>query len=78
MMNKTITLYNKPGCGQCMFTKKFLEKNQITFIEKDIQKSAQALEEVKNLGYASLPVVVIDGQESFSGYQSDRLQALVG
>lgn len=76
-MNKTITLYTKPGCGQCMFTKKFFEKNQITFIEKNIQTSQEALEEVRQLGYSSLPVVVIDGDQSFTGYQADRLQALV-
>ena len=77
-MTKMITLYTKPGCGQCMFTKKFLERNNLDFVEKDVQASDQALQEVKALGYSSLPVVLVEGQEHFNGYQAARLQALVG
>lgn len=77
-MSKSVIVYSKPGCGQCMFTKKFLERHALAFEEKDVQKSEDALNEVKAMGFSSLPVVVIEGEEPFNGYRADRLQALVG
>lgn len=77
-MSQTITVYSKPGCGQCMFTKKFLERNGLVYQEKDIQLDESARQEVQAMGYSSLPVVVINGEDSFTGYQADKLQALVG
>jgi len=35
------------------------------------------LEEVKNLGYNSLPVVEVNNEETFSGYNPNKLQNLV-
>lgn len=77
-MSQMITVYSKPGCGQCMFTKKFLERNGLAYQEKDIQVDELARQEVQAMGYSSLPVVVINGQDSFTGFQEDKLQALVG
>lgn len=77
-MSPMIIVYSKPGCGQCMFTKKFLERNGIDYLEKDVQADEVARQEVLDLGYQSLPVVVVNGTESFNGYQADKLQAIVG
>lgn len=77
-MSPMIIVYSKPGCGQCMFTKKFLERNGIDYVEKDVQADEVARQEVLDLGYQSLPVVVVNGTESFNGYQADKLQAIVG
>lgn len=71
-----VILYSKPNCMQCNFTKKFLEDKNIPFEVRDVMESQEALEEVKSLGFASLPVVVIDGQEPFSGFRPDRLESI--
>lgn len=73
----TITVYSKSGCAECMFTKKFLEAKNISFEEKRVDTNANYLEEVKLLGYRSLPVIQIDEDETFTGYRPERLQNLV-
>jgi len=72
-----ITVYSKSGCAQCVFTKKFLESQKIAFNEKKIDENERYLEEVTKLGFHSLPVVTVNQEESFSGYDPNRLQNLV-
>lgn len=76
-MPKEIVIYSKPGCGECLFTKKFLERSQVAFTERNVMENAEWLAEVKALGFHSLPVVAVDGQEPFHGYQPERLEQLV-
>ncbi|QTU83421.1 glutaredoxin-like protein NrdH [Carnobacteriaceae bacterium zg-C25] len=76
-MSKPVTVYSKPNCMQCNFTKQFLLDNDIDFIVKDVEEDAVALEEVKALGFSSLPVVVIEGEEPFNGFRPDSLEGLL-
>ena len=78
MSKRQITLYSKPNCMQCNFTKQFFEDNQVPFVIKDVFESEEALEEVKALGFQSLPVIVADGIEPFFGFRPDILEQLVG
>lgn len=72
-----ITVYSKSGCAECIFTKKLLESRKISFQEKRVDLNAEYLEEVLSLGYKSLPVVTIGDEETFTGYQPERLEQLV-
>ena len=63
---------------QCNFTKQFFEDNQVPFVIKDVFESEEALEEVKALGFQSLPVIVAEGIEPFFGFRPDILETLVG
>ena len=71
-----ITVYSKPNCMACTFTKKFLEEKDIAYTSYDVYENDEALNTVKELGFQSLPVVVIEGKKPFSGFQPDRLEAL--
>ena len=62
---------------QCEFTKKFLTENGLQFEERDVFESEKFKEEVVELGFTSLPVVVADGHEPFSGYRPDKLDELL-
>jgi conserved domain protein len=62
---------------QCAFTKKFLTENGLQFEERDVFESEKFKEEVVELGFTSLPVVVADGHEPFSGYRPDKLDELL-
>lgn len=62
---------------QCNFTKQFLENNNVEFEVRDIAESSEALEEVKSLGFQSLPVIVADGMEPFFGFRPDLLEKIV-
>ena len=78
MSNRNIILYSKPNCMQCNFTKQCFENNNVEFTVKDVFESEEALAEVKELGFQSLPVIVADGVEPFFGFRPDLLEKLVG
>lgn len=68
-----ITVYGQPNCMQCSMTKKVLTDEGIPFKEIDVSRDEKALEYVKSLGFESLPVVEIEGEEPFYGFRPDRL-----
>lgn len=74
---KKITVYSKPNCMQCSFTKKYLDEKSIEYTTYDVYENEQALNTVKDLGFKSLPVVVIDGETPFFGFRPDLLEVLV-
>ena len=78
MTTRNMSLYSTPQCMQCNFTKHYFEKNTVEFTVKDVFESEEALAEVKELGFQSLPVIVADGVEPFFGFRPDLLEKLVG
>lgn len=76
-MSKSVIVYSKPNCMQCQFTKQFLEENNVPFVIKDVMADEEAMAAVKALGFSSLPVVEIEGEEAFSGFRPDRLETLL-
>ncbi|GEQ33576.1 glutaredoxin-like protein NrdH [Marinilactibacillus psychrotolerans] len=76
MSKKSVVVYSKPNCMQCNFTKKYLEDKGISYEVKDIVENEAAIEEVKNLGFSSLPVVIAEGLEAFNGFRPDMLNQL--
>ena len=73
---KNITVYSKPNCMQCTFTKKFLDEKDISYTTYDVYENEKALKTVKDLGFQSLPVVVIDGEKPFFGFRPELLEKL--
>ena len=74
---KAIILYSKPGCGACLFTKKLLDKLGLAYIEKNLANDPSYKDEVRDLGFDSLPVVKIGQEEAFCGYQPQKIEALL-
>lgn len=72
-----VIVYSKSGCPECVFTKKFLEAENIKFVEKRVDLNQTYLEQVVALGYQSLPLVVVGNKDVFTGYQPDRIKALI-
>lgn len=62
---------------QCEFTKKFLKDNGLQFEVRDVFESEQFKDEVVELGFTSLPVVVADGHKPFAGFRPDKLDELL-
>lgn len=71
----SVTVYTLPSCVQCDSTKRMLQRNQIEYSEIDMSQDPIALEMVKTLGYTAAPVVV-SGQEHWSGFRMDKIQAI--
>ncbi|SFC35554.1 ribonucleoside-diphosphate reductase class Ib glutaredoxin subunit [Alkalibacterium subtropicum] len=76
MEKSSVIVYSKPNCMQCQFTKKYLENKGIPFEEKDVEQNGEAIDEVKKMGFSSLPVVIAEGIEAFNGFRPDILNRL--
>lgn len=71
-----VKVYSKADCVQCRFTQQWLMDNDIVFEEVDVETQVGAIDEVRALGYASLPVVV-NGVEHWYGFNPDKLEELL-
>lgn len=71
-----IVVYTKPGCVRCYYTKKYMDVMGISYKEKDILASDAAWEEVKNMGFQSVPVIKGEQHAPFAGFQPDRIDQL--
>ena len=77
-----LTVYSKPRCMQCEFTKIWLTKNKIEFETVDIEANPGALDLLRHYGWQTLPVVAIDDElsdesKAWSGFQIDKLEAIL-
>lgn len=77
MSKPSIVVYSKANCMPCGFTKRFLSENNIPFEERNVTEQPEFEADVKALGFSTLPVIKIDGQEPFFGFQPDRLATLL-
>lgn len=73
-----LTVYSKPNCIQCEMTKIWLDQNKIQFESVDVFEHPEALEEIRSLGFKSMPVVTLDKNfdNAWVGYNLDRLLEL--
>lgn len=82
-----ITVYTKNGCPQCEMTKRVLNGEGIEFEAINVQETDEngelteqaekAFKFIKEeLKLSSMPVVVVEGQEPFTGFRPDKLQEL--
>lgn len=74
-----ITVYSRPNCMPCKFTKQFLTEHNIQFKDVDVSEEPEALEILKQHGFFALPVVAINQSFdfAFSGFQPDKLNDLL-
>jgi glutaredoxin-like protein NrdH len=68
-------VYTKPSCIQCEQTKKMLDKNGTEYTTVDITQDQEAYDKVVNMGFMSVPVV-ISGEQSWAGFQPDKINSL--
>jgi glutaredoxin-like protein NrdH len=72
-----VTVYTKYGCPQCDMTKRVLSSEGIEFETINVEDNEQAFTYIKEeLGLSSMPVVIVEGQEPFTGFRPDKLQEL--
>ena len=73
-----ITLYMTSWCGYCRRTADLLEKLEVAFVKKDIEKDPAAAQEYrkKGNGYRGIPLLDIDGT-IIKGFRSEVIYRLV-
>ena len=70
-----ITVYTNPSCVQCDQTKKYLDKNSLSYEVVDLSTNPDALTMVTELGFKSAPVVITD-TDKWSGFRPDIIAKL--
>ena len=70
-----VTVYSKPNCMQCNFTKKYLKERNIAFKEIDVTQDEDALNKIKEMGYQAVPVVVTK-DDHWYGFRPEKLAEL--
>jgi glutaredoxin-like protein NrdH len=68
-------VYTKPACVQCEQTKKLLDKNGVKYTTIDITQDKEAYDKVVAMGFMSAPVV-ISGDDSWAGFQPDKINSI--
>jgi glutaredoxin len=59
---KQVTVYHQPQCGPCHEAMEYLSRKGVAFAEKELLE----------LGYATTPVIVVDGQ-AIVGFDADAI-----
>jgi glutaredoxin-like protein NrdH len=72
---RTITVYTTgPACMQCRLTKTALAAAGLCYQEIDVRRAPEALHYIQQeLGYTQAPVVVVDDEDHWSGFQPDQI-----
>lgn len=71
-----VTIFTSPTCLPCRFSKKRMNDLGVEFVERDVTADPEAAEAVKDLGYSSVPVVLLPDGQHWQGLQPDRIDAL--
>jgi len=74
----SITVYSKSQCGQCDATKLILDKADVPYTVIDIFDDPATLPYLQGLGHMAAPVVVVDENTHWAGFNREKLGALVG
>lgn len=65
-----------PSCHLCRVTKVHLKRRGIDFDEVRLDENPALAEKVRELGFTTAPVVLIDDEDCWEGYSSDRIDEL--
>lgn len=73
-----VTVYSKPNCGGCDFTKQWLDNNNVPYESINAYEDEQAMAELQSHGFMSFPVVTVNGfDRAWTGFEIDRLEGLL-
>jgi len=75
-MARRVVVYTQPGCMFCSRVKDLLLELGVCFEEKDVARDDEAMRELLEKGFFSVPVTVVNG-EAVIGYNRPRLEQLL-
>ncbi|HEU1604226.1 TPA: glutaredoxin-like protein NrdH [Streptococcus pneumoniae] len=70
-----VTVYSKNNCVQCKMTKRFLDSNNVSYREINLDEQPEYVDQIKELGFSAAPVIQTP-TEVFSGFQPGKLKQL--
>lgn len=73
--SKKVVMYSTEWCGYCKQAARHFRKNNIAFVEHDIEKSSNAANDFKKLGGKGVPLILV-GKKKMSGFNANRFDRL--
>ncbi len=73
--NKTdrLVMYSAEWCGVCTRAKSYMRQNNISFVERDIDKSSSAKKAYDRLGGTGVPIFIY-GDQRMNGFSAGRIE----
>ncbi|SHK17046.1 glutaredoxin family protein [Tepidibacter formicigenes] len=75
-MNKPVEIYTSNTCGYCNMAKDYFKEKNIEYIEHNVSEDPDARKKLMKMGYMSVPVIVIEGEEVL-GFDRNRIDELL-
>ena len=72
-----VVVYSSNTCPYCVSAKQYLSENGVEFEERNVQTSADARQELMQMGHMGVPVILIDDEE-IVGFDKDRIDGALG
>lgn len=72
-----VIMYSTSTCSYCAKARTWFSSHDVKWDERDVEKSAQANKEWKQLGGMGTPLIVIDGK-AIHGFDEARITAGLG
>ena len=73
--SKRVVMYSTSWCGYCKKAAQHFRRNNIQFVEHDIEKSSAAAQDFKKLGGKGVPLILV-GKKKMSGFSAQRFDRL--
>lgn len=75
---KNVTIYSTPTCHYCHIAKDYFQEHGISYTEHNVLEDIEKRKEMIQLtGSLGVPVIKIDN-ETFLGFQKEKIDALLG
>lgn len=71
---QNIVVYVRPNCYECEQVIHYLQHRGLRFLVRDVERDADAQEDLDALGYTDVPVVFLD-DAVVVGFDTNRLDA---
>ena len=73
----TVIIYSKNNCGPCNMMKLALREEGIEYEERNISTKEVFLHELIELGYQSVPIVLVDGKVVANGFEPWKVKEAI-
>ena len=76
----TVRIFTKQFCPGCRMTESLLDELGVKYQEIDISADPEAVVALRKLGYSSVPIVMVTGEDGnvtgWTGFRPDRIKQL--
>lgn len=71
-----VIIYTKSICQPCRLSKAAMDRAGVEYVERNVEDDPSAFQDVKDMGYSAVPVIVTPSGEHWSGLRPDLLSTL--